>query len=294
MKRVHNHSVNNKFIVGIILNSIFITLEIFYGFQSNSLALLADAAHNAGDVFGLLVAWFGYWIAHKKAPAKFTFGYKNVTVLAAFINSVLLFIAVGGIIFEAVPRLGEGNHTLASTTVMLVAFIGVIINGITAYFFFHDREHDINIQGAFLHMFLDALVSFGVIVAGFFIYWKSWLWLDPVISLVIALVILFSSWRLFKESLNLMLAAVPTSIDIEKLKAAIFKSKGLIGIHDLHIWPISTTETALSVHLVVSPKFFKDSFSRDIEKRIKTKFSISHVTIQMELQNMEQNCETNC
>lgn len=293
MNQSYNNSVNKKFIIGIFLNSIFIFTEIFYGLQSKSLALIADAAHNAADVFGLLIAWFGYWLSHKKTPQKFTYGYKNATIIAAFINAILLFIAVGGIIWEAVQRLGV-DQPIASTTVIVVAFIGVIINGLTAFFFFHDRHNDINIQGAFLHMLLDALVSLGVIFAGFFTLWKSWFWMDPIISLVIAVVILISSWGLFKKSLNLMLLAVPTSIDIKKLRTTIFEFPGLIDIHDLHIWPISTTETALSAHLVVTSESFQESFTRSIEHKIKTFFPISHVTLQLELKDLENNCSNNC
>ena len=293
MEHSHNHNINKKFIIGIFLNSIFIISEIFYGLQSQSLALIADAAHNAGDVLGLLIAWFGYWLAHKKAPSKFTYGYKNATIIAAFINAILLFVAVGGIIWEAIQRLGI-DQPVASTTVIAVAFIGVVINGITAFFFFHDRHKDINIQGAFLHMILDALVSLGVVFAGLFILWKSWFWIDPIISLIIAAVILAGSWALFKESLNLILLAVPTSIDIEKLRTIIFQFRGLIDMHDLHIWPISTTETALSAHLVVSTESFTDTFTKNLEQQIKQKFPIAHVTLQLELQGREEACETNC
>lgn len=293
MEHSHNHSINKKFIIGIFLNSIFIFTEIFYGLQSQSLALIADAAHNAGDVFGLLVAWFGYWLAHKKAPQKFTYGYKNATIIAAFINAILLFVAIGGIIWEAIQRLGI-DQPVSSTTVIGVAFIGVVINGITAFFFFHDRHKDINIQGAFLHMLLDALVSVGVIFAGLFIFWKSWFWIDPIISLVIAAVILISSWRLFKESLNLMLLAVPTSIDIEKLKLNLLENTEVIDIHDLHIWPISTRETALSVHITVNSESYNDSLTEKISESIKRNHDIFHVTIQLEPSNRKTNCETNC
>jgi cobalt-zinc-cadmium efflux system protein len=286
----HTHSINNRFIIGIILNIIFIVAEIFYGMQSNSLALIADAAHNASDVIGLIIAWLGYWLAHKKTPQKFTYGYKNATIIAAFINAVLLFIGVGEIIWEAADRLGE-DQLIASNTVILVAFIGVIINGITAYFFYHDRHKDINIQGAFLHMLLDALVSLGVIIAGACILWKSWFWIDPIVSLVIVIVIVIGSWGLFKESLNLMLLAVPTSVDFEKLKSLLKNYKGLIGYHDLHIWPISTTEIALSAHLVVSPNIFSANFSKALEEKIKQAFPISHVTLQLEA---DDSCKTDC
>lgn len=291
MGHTHHHNINNKFLIGILLNLIFIAAEIFYGLKANSLALIADAAHNAADVLGLLVAWGGFWLSHKKAPQKFTYGYKNTTIMAAFINAILLFLAVGGLIWEAIPRFGV-EEKVASQTIIFVAFIGVIINGLTAYFFFHDRKKDLNLQGAFLHMVLDALVSVGVIIAGFFIMWQGWYWLDPMISLVIGLIILWSSWSLFKESLNLMLLAVPTAIDMKKLKGMIFTFEGLIDIHDLHIWPISTTETALSVHLVVEASSFTDDFCRAIEQKIKADFPISHVTLQIELN--KKGCITEC
>lgn len=282
MAHSHQHTINHKFLIGILLNVIFIAAEIFYGLRANSLALIADAAHNIGDVLGLLVAWGGFWLAHKKAPQKFTYGYKKATIIAAFINAILLFVAVVGIILEAIPRI-DVSEQIASQTVIVVAAMGVVINGVTAYFFFHDRKKDINIQGAFLHMVLDALVSVGVIIAGGFILWQSWYWLDPVISLVIAVIIFFSSWGLFKESLNLMLMAVPTSIDIEKLNMMVLRSPGLIEIHDLHIFPISTTETALSAHLVVTPESFTSDFCHTVESTIKAQFPISQVTLQLEL-----------
>lgn len=290
MAHSHQHTINNKFLIGILLNVIFVVAEIFYGLRANSLALIADAAHNMGDVLGLLVAWGGFWLAHKKAPQKFTYGYKKATIIAAFINAILLFVAVAGIIVEAIPRIGVSEQ-IASQTVIAVAAIGVVINGLTAYFFFHDRQKDINIQGAFLHMALDALVSVGVIIAAVFILWQSWYWLDPVISLVIAVMIFFSSWGLFKESLNLMLMAVPTSIDIEKLKQMILKSPGLIEIHDLHILPISTTENALSAHLVVTPESFTSVFCRTVENNIKAQFPISQVTLQLELPFDARECK---
>lgn len=291
MEHSHHHNINNKFLIGIVLNLIFIVAEVFYGLKANSLALIADAVHNVGDVLGLLVAWGGFWLADKKAPKKFTYGYKNATIIAACINAILLFIAVAGIIWEAIPRFGK-ELPIASQAVIIVAFIGVLINGLTAYFFFHDRQEDINLQGAFLHMLLDMLVSVGVIIAGFFIMWQRWYWLDPMISVVIGLIILWSSWGLFRESLNLMLVAVPTAIDIEKLRAMILSFKGLIDVHDLHIWPISTAETALSAHLVVESSFFKDDFYRVVEQRIKAEFPISHVTLQMELKRSR--CVTEC
>jgi cobalt-zinc-cadmium efflux system protein len=282
MAHVHIHNINNKFLFSILLNMLFIIVEIFYGIKSNSVALIADAAHNAGDMFGLLVAWFGFWIAHKKAPPKFTFGFKKATVIAAFINAILLFVAVGGIVWEAIGRIGQ-QTAINSGTIIVVAAIGVVINGLTAYIFSHDRHADINIKGAFLHMALDALVSLGVIAAGILMLWKTWAWIDPVVSLVIAGIILISSWSLFRESLDLMLLAVPNSIDIKKLKQLMHKHEGLIGYHDLHVWPLSTTEVALSAHLMVTQANFNHHFATNLEQTIKQQFAISHVTLQLEL-----------
>lgn len=293
MAHACNSDINKKFVAAIFLNSIIIIAEIFYGLQSNSLALVADAVHNAGDVFGLLIAWFCYWIAHRKAPKKFTYGYKNATIIAAFVNAILLLLAVIGIVLEAVQRINV-YQPISSITVILVAFVGVVVNGLTAYFFVHDSHNDINIRGAFLHMLFDAFVSIGVIVTGLLILWKSWFWIDTVVSFIIAFVITFGSWDLIKESINFMLLATPASVDLEKLNAVISKHKELIGVHDLHIWPISTTETALSVHLVVTKEAFQETFVREIEKEIKTRFPISHVTIQIELPSLKNNCETNC
>lgn len=293
----HSHStpqnINKKFIAGICLNFAFIAVEVFYGIKANSLALLADAGHNAGDVLGLFLSWFGYLISHKKAPSKFTYGFKNATIIAAFFNSILLFAAVGGIAFEAISRIGT-HQEVASMTIIIVALIGVCINGLTAYLFSRDSHHDINIKAAFLHMTFDAIVSLGVIVAGAIIMWKSWFWIDPVISLVIAVVIAISSWRLFRESLDLILLAAPTSVDLESIKKDISNFEGVKKYHDLHIWPISTTEVALSVHLVVKSKFFNDAFTKKIVKKLHDSYKISHVTIQLESAEINYECEAGC
>jgi|JI6StandDraft_1071083.scaffolds.fasta_scaffold01134_9 cobalt-zinc-cadmium efflux system protein len=295
MGHEHIQNINKRFIFGILLNVVFIIIEIFYGIQSNSVALIADATHNAGDVLGLLIAWFGYLLANKKAPKKFTYGFKNATVIAAFINALLLFAAIGGIAWESFQRLAHQQSVASGATIIVVAAIGVFINGLTAYFFLHDNKHaDINIKGAFLHMALDACVSFGVVIGGLIILWKSWMWIDPLISFVVIGVVMISSWKLFKESLNLMLMAVPTNLDLDSLSKIFVGIKGIINYHDLHVWPISTTETALSAHLVVMAESFTDAFAKDLEKQIKQKFPISHVTLQLELQDREEACETNC
>ncbi len=293
MPHSHTHNINKRFLWGIFLNLAFIIVECIFGIKSNSVALLADAMHNAGDVLGLFVAWLGYLLAQKKAPAKFTYGFKNATIIAAFINAILLFVAVGGISWEAFQRLDQ-PQPIASEVIILVATFGVFINGLTAYFFFQDRHNDINIKGAFLHMLLDAIISVGVIVGGLLIFWKSWSWIDPAISLLIAGIIILSSWKLFKESLDLMLLAVPTAINLEKLKEMILQHPGLVAYHDLHIWPISTTEVALSVHLEVMPELFTEQFSYSLEKILKANFPLSHITIQLETPTKNKKCETNC
>ncbi|CAG7595795.1 MAG: cation diffusion facilitator family transporter [Candidatus Midichloria sp.] len=291
-KHKHEDNINNKFIAGVVLNTALIIIELIYGVLANSLALIADAIHNAADVLSLFLSWFSFLLARKKAPEKFTYGYKNLTIFAAFINAILLFLSVGAMIWESVERLG--NHEIVNSgIVILVAFGGIIINGLSASLFFDERRSDINIEGAFLHLLSDTLVSVGVIVAGFFIWWQSWYWIDPVTGLLVAIVIMISSWKLFKESLNLILGAIPTAIDLEKLKVMILQSKGLVTFHDLHIWPISTTETALSVHLVVLPEFFNEEVTTKLEESIKNSFPIHHVTMQLEKRDKNE-CLTDC
>ncbi|WHQ46996.1 MAG: cation diffusion facilitator family transporter [Candidatus Midichloria sp.] len=291
-KHQHKGKINNKLIAGVVLNTVFIIIELIYGFLANSLVLIADAIHNATDVLSLFFAWFSFLLARKKAPEKFTYGYKNITILTAFINAILLFLSVGAMVWESVERLGN-YEAIDSVKVILVAFGGVIINGLSAFLFFDEHRYDINIEGVFLHLLSDALVSLGVIIAGFFIWWQSWFWIDSVVSLLVAIVIIVSSWKLFKESLNLILVAIPTTIDLEKLKVMILKSKGLVTFHDLHIWPISTTETALSVHLVVMPEFFNEKITIKLEEDIKSNFPIHHVTMQLEKREKNE-CITDC
>ncbi|AEI89287.1 MAG: Co/Zn/Cd efflux system component [Candidatus Midichloria mitochondrii] len=291
-KHQHKGNINNKFITGIVLNTAFIIIELVYGVLANSLALVADAIHNAADVLSLFLSWFSFLLARKKAPEKFTYGYKNLTIFATFINAILLFLSVGAMIWESFERLGN-HETVNSGIVILVAFGGVIINGLSAFLFFDERRSDINIEGAFLHLLSDILVSVGVIVAGFFIWWRSWYWIDSVMGLLAAIVIMISSWKLFKESLNLILGAIPAAIDLEKLKIMILQSKGLVTFHDLHIWPISTTETALSVHLVVLPESFNEEVTTKLEESIKNNFPIHHVTMQLEKRDNNE-CPTDC
>lgn len=291
---LHTHGTNNRFTYGILLNSIYIIFEVIYGIKSNSVALIADAAHNAGDVFSLALAWLGIWLAQKKAPSKFTFGYKNATILTAFINALLLLVAVGGIGWEAIGRLRINEAPINSMTIIIVSSIGVFINGLTAYLFFHDRHTDINIKGAFLHMAIDAAISIGVIIGGILIYFTGWNWLDPVICLIISGIILASTIELLKESFDMILHAVPNRIELDNLKTFLETYKGIISYHDLHIWPLSTTEVALSAHIVVEENNFTTLYRKTLESLIVQEFEISHITLQIELKNESIDCQTNC
>lgn len=293
MSHSYLYDINHKFLVGILLNFLFIIIEIIYGIQANSMALIADAIHNAGDVVGLVISWAGFRLARTHSPAKFTYGFKNATIIAAFINALLLLIAVGGLSWEAVTRFG-GKEVVASETIINVAAIAVLVHGLTAWLFLEQRHQDINIQGTFLHMILDTATSIGVVAGGLLILWQSWAWVDPAITLLIAAVILAGSWKLLKESLSLMLQAVPASVDFEKISQDLKKFPGVIGYHDLHVWPISTTETALSVHLIVEESFFKTQSTQFYVQEIQRLHKISHITIQLELSQSSMVCKMNC
>ncbi len=286
-------TLNTRFKLGILLNICFVAAELGFGIQAHSMALIADALHNAGDVIGLVLAWLGYVLAQKPAPSRFTYSFKNATVIAAFLNGLLLFAGLGGIAWEAVGRFAH-PEMVVSETIMIVASIGVCVNGLTAYFFFRERHTDINIRGAFLHMLLDAAVSVGVIITGVLILWTGWAWLDPACSLIIVVLIAGGAWSLFRESLDLMLLAVPTAIDFEKIIKDIQRLEPVQQFHDLHIWPMSTTETALSLHVVVKAQDFKPEVSTHIASFIQQHYPITHVTIQLESEQHIAHCPNAC
>lgn len=280
----HQHdSVNYGFAFGfgIILNMLFIIVEVVYGILGDSLALLADAGHNLSDVFGLIIAWIAVWLGKKAPTTNRTYGYKRSSILAALLNAIFLLIAIGGIAWEAIQRFSS-PASVNGTTVIIVAIIGIVINAVTAMLFMSGRKHDLNIRGAFLHMFADALVSLGVVVAGFMILWTGWAWLDPLVSLVIAIVIFFGTWSLLKESLNLSLDAVPKGIDLNEIKNYLEKDPTILEVHDLHIWGMSTTEVALTVHLIRSKTEDHDIFLQTLAEELHEKFGIEHATIQIE------------
>ncbi len=296
MSHQHQHqsqiNYSKRFLLGILLNVLLVIAEIFYGIQSNSVALVSDAFHNAGDVLGLIIAWAGFHISSLKPSERFTYGFKNTTIIAAFINAVLLFIAVGGIAWEALTRLNEPED-IKSTTVIVVATIGVLINGLTALFFISGK-HDLNLRGAFLHLASDAAISLGVIIGAVIIMYTQWFWVDPALCLIISVLIVLSSWTLCKESINLILHAVPEHINTETVRTYLLSHSAVLSVHDLHIWAISTSETALSAHLVVSSHDGDNTLLKLITHDLEHNFKIQHATLQFESQNENLACGLSC
>lgn len=292
----HNHShstsqnYSRAFIIGIVLNIIYIVVEVVYGLAINSMALIADAGHNFSDVLGLMLAGGAAYLAKTAATEKRTYGLRKSTILAALFNAVLLMIAVGAISIEAVRKLIL-PQPVEGITMMIVAGVGVVINTLTALLFIKGRKADLNIKGAFLHMAADAGVSLGVVVAGFIIYSTGWLWIDPAISLIIVLVITFGTWGLLKESFHLSMDAVPKSIDLKEVGNYLKQIDGVKEVHDLHIWAMSTTETALTAHLVIPNDTKDDYFLKKICGELHSKFGIEHSTIQIEKSAQSSNCE---
>ncbi|MGM4871150.1 cation diffusion facilitator family transporter [Bradyrhizobium sp. 956_D2_N1_5] len=268
------------FAIGISLNTALVVAEAIYGYIGNSTALLADAGHNLSDVLGLVVAWCASIAARRAPSGRFTYGFRASTILAALANAVFLLVATGAIGWEAILRLRE-PEPVAGVTVMVVAGIGILINGFTAMLFARGRKDDINIEGAYLHMAADAAVSLGVVVSAALIIWTGWLWLDPVTSLVICATILWSTTSLLRGSIDMSMAAAPRGTDIAAIKIFLLERPGVSGIHDLHVWPISTTETALTCHLVM-PTGAGDAFLMETAQMLRASFRIGHTTLQIE------------
>ncbi|MDP2449625.1 MAG: cation diffusion facilitator family transporter [Polaromonas sp.] len=282
----HGHApanFNRAFAIGIVLNIVFVAIEAFYGWKINSLALLADAGHNLSDVAGLVLAWGGALAGKLKPNARHTYGWKRGTILAAFANALLLLMAMGALAWEAVGRLFSPEPLAGAegVTIMVVAGIGIVINTATALLFMRGREHDLNIRGAFLHMAADALVSAGVVVAGALTLWMGWVWLDPVVSLLIAGVILVGTWSLFKQSLHMLFDGVPDSVDPQAVQACLAALPGVTRVHDLHIWAMGTSQVALTAHLVMPQGHAGDAFLKHATDQLHDKFEITHVTLQV-------------
>ena len=279
----HSHAPDSfgfAFAVGVALNTAFVVAELAFGYAANSLALISDAVHNFSDVIALLLAWAASWLAQKQPTDQHTYGYRRASILAALVNAGLLLIAVGGIAVEAIQRI-EAPAAVAGGTVVVVAALGIIVNGGTALLFMRGRHGDLNIRGAFLHMAADAAVSLGVVVAAGVIMWTGWQWVDPAISLGIAAIVLASGWGLARDSVNLALDGVPRGIELAGVRDYLGRLDGVIEVHDLHVWAMSTNETALTVHLV-RPGGFDDAFLHDVCAELSHRFNIHHATLQIE------------
>lgn len=289
----HHHSTELKkmsaiFIAGIVLNFLFVIIEFVSGISTNSLALMSDAGHNLSDVATLFLSLFAFQMAKRKATSGFTYGYHKSTILASLANAVILLIAVGSIGWEAIQRFMHPEDAKGSV-ISAVAAIGIVINTVSAFLFFRDRDKDLNIKGAFLHLALDALVSAGVVVAGFIITATGIQWIDPLISLVIMAVVIYSTWGLLTESLRLSLDAVPKHIDMEKIKQVILKHREIKEVHHIHVWAMSTTRNAMTAHLILNADCTDASISA-LKHTIKHELEheqVHHVTLETEFKPCE-------
>lgn len=284
----HNHNVvltnvNNAFIIGIVLNFAFVIIEVIVGLSINSLSLLSDAGHNLADVGSLALSLLAFRLLKAKATNKYTYGYRKTSILAALFNAMILLVSIGAIIYAAIHRFID-PQPLPGKTIAFVAGIGIVINFISATLFRKNKENDINVKSAYLHLMMDALVSAGIVVAGIIISYTHWFWLDPVMSIIIAVVILVGTWSLLKDSLRLSLDGVPKNIDLGQIKKEVLKINGIKDIHHIHIWAISTTENAMTAHVVLNDKVDKDQ-SKLIKEELKHELqhlNVQHITIETE------------
>jgi cobalt-zinc-cadmium efflux system protein len=289
MSHDHNHHTgdyNRAFAVGVLLNIIFVAIEAGYGVAAGSLALIADAGHNLSDVLSLLLAWGASWLAAKPATGKRTYGFRKATIMASLLNAVVLLFALGGIAWEAVGRIFDPGP-IAAKTIIVVAAIGVVVNAVTAWLFVSGRKEDLNIKGAYLHMVADAGVSLGVVAAGVLVMLTGWQLIDPLISILIVAVILVGTWSLLRNSMNLALDSVPENVDMEKVENYLAGLEHVYQIHDLHVWGMSTTEVALSVHLVTTKDALGNNYLSRVQQELYEYFGIEHSTIQIEKQDTE-------
>ncbi|NEO87224.1 MAG: cation transporter [Spirulina sp. SIO3F2] len=283
----HHHShptpsnYNRAFLIGLILNGGFVVIEFVMGIGAGSMALVADAGHNLSDVLGLVLAWVATVLTRRQPSSRYTYGWRKSSILAAFLNGLLLLVGTGAILWESVERLFT-PEPVQGGLMIIVAAIGVVINTGTALLFVGDRNKDLNIQAAFTHMAADALVSVGVVLGGVGIVLTHWLWLDPVLSMGIGVVIVMGSWGLLKDSFNLAIDAVPNSIEELDVRQYLGNCPGVTQVHDLHIWNLSTVETALTAHLMMPSGHPGDEFLSAIATHLETEFGIHHTTIQIE------------
>jgi cobalt-zinc-cadmium efflux system protein len=281
----HSHApaaFNRAFAIGIILNMAFVAIEAWYGWKINSLALLADAGHNLSDVAGLVLAWGGALAGKLRPDARHTYGWKRASILAAFFNALLLLFAMGSLAWEAFGRLGTPEAT-EGWTIMAVAGVGIVVNTATALLFMRGRKDDLNIRGAFLHMAADALVSLGVVIGGALYLWQGWAWIDPAMSLAIAVVIVVGTWSLFRQSLHLLFDGVPESVDLAAVRQLLLGLPGVSEVHDLHVWAMGTSQIALTAHLVLNDQGADvGAMLHEAEHELHEHFEIRHVTLQLE------------
>jgi cobalt-zinc-cadmium efflux system protein len=296
MAHEHTHDpseYNWAFGLGVALNVGFVIVEAIFGFLAGSLALLADAGHNAGDVVGLLLAWGANLLMQRPATRRHTYGWRGSSILAAMLNALILLVAVGGIAREAVGRFAN-PAPVASATVIWVAAVGTVINLVTALLFVSGRKRDLNVRGAFTHMAADAGVSAGVVVAGLVIRLTGWLWLDPSVSLVIAGVIFWSTWGLLRDAFHLAIAGAPRDVDVRAVRAYLAGLPGVESVHDLHVWGLSTAETALTAHLVKPDPCDDDALAEQATDELEARFDIDHVTLQWERGGLDACRERAC
>ena len=292
----HHHEPSDHgraFLIGILLNVGFVMTEFYYGKVSHSLALVADAGHNLSDVLSLMLAWGGAILSKRQPTPNRTYGLRRSSILASLTNAVVLLIALGAIAWESLQRFAN-PAPVAEGLVMGVAAVGIVINGATALLFFSGRKGDVNVRGAFLHMLTDAAVSAGVVASGFAMGATGWLWLDPVVSITICVLIFMATWGLLKDSLNLALDAVPDGISIEEVRQYLLSQPNVVGVHDLHVWAMSTTETALTAHLVRQEAGADNQFLRLVERGLHDRFGIEHATLQVETGESACECRLIC
>jgi cobalt-zinc-cadmium efflux system protein len=291
----HDHapaSFGRAFAIGIALNLGFVLIEAIYGWRVNSLALLADASHNLSDVGGLILAWAGLVAGRLRPDDRHTYGWRRGSIMASFTNAVILLVVMGSLAWEAIQRL-QTPSPIEGGTVMVVAGIGVVINGITAALFMAGSKGDLNIRGAFLHMAADALVSLGVVLAGGLYLWQGWSWIDPAMSLIIAAVIVIGTWSLFRQSLHLLFDGVPDHIDLLLVRRCLQELPGVLTVHDLHVWAMATSETALTAHLAIDyQEYDNDELLHRATEILHERFEIRHVTLQLETHTYATSCVT--
>ena len=283
----HSHShevtnVNTAFLIGIALNTAFVIIELVFGFATSSLALISDAGHNATDVLSLLLSLFAFKMMKVKASEKYSYGYKKISILVSLINAIFLIATTAVIFYEGIRRINE-PVAIQGKLISIIAFIGILVNVISAWLFFKGKEKDINVKSAYLHLMSDALVAFGVVVAGVIIYFTHWFWLDTVISFVIGIIILAGTWNLLNDSIRLNLDGVPRNIELEKVKAIILHFPQIANVHHIHVWPISSSENAMTAHLVLKDndlvkfEFVKHQLKHELEH-----YNIHHTTFEIE------------